>query len=55
MTSDKKPSEWRFWLMLTIMLLILYEANQAHKHSHEAACFAGHEPTCKYVSKRLDK
>lgn len=43
---------WRdllFILMFFMVLSASYNAREAHTHSHEAACAAGHNPACKWV------
>lgn len=41
--------EWRFWFFTALLIWAGWNAQEAHVHSHEAACAAGHKPACKYV------
>ena len=43
---------WRDIMFIALFLLSVgtfYNAKEAHTHSHDAACAAGHKSTCKYV------
>lgn len=45
----RHKTDWRFLFVVAALIWIGWNAQEAHRHSHEAACAAGHAPTCEFV------
>lgn len=41
--------DFKYWLLVILLIWAGYNAQEAHTHSHEAACAAGHDPACHFA------
>lgn len=39
---------WRYWLVVFLLIVIAYEAGEAHRHSHDLSCKISNQ-LCEHV------